>query len=69
MDDKVWTPAKLSAEQLDMVEETERTLGVPVNILALQPVGGKAASLNASQTECLQGLEKKLGMVLVALRK
>ncbi len=69
MNDKVWTPAKLSQQQLDMVKEAERTLGSPINILALEAIQGNPASLNASQTECLQGLEKKLGVVLVALKK
>ncbi len=66
---EVWTPANLSEQQLDVIKEAEQALESPINIRAFEPIQGNPASLNASQTECLQGLEKKLGMGLVALQK
>lgn len=69
MANKNWLPAKLSDEQLKQVKEAERTLADSVNIVALHPVDSNIADLNDSQKECLQGLEKRLGLVLVAYKK
>ncbi len=63
-----WTLANLTDEQLGKLKEAEQTLG-PFNLLAYQPVPVQPAQLNASQTECLQGLEKILGVTIVAYRK
>lgn len=69
MKDQVWVLAKLSDQQLEEVKEAERTLGSPLNILAFRQVDSKVAQLNGSQLDCLQGLEKKLGLALVAYNK
>lgn len=70
MDNKIWLMAKLSDEQLNKVKQAEQTLDPgSISIVALNEVDSNVASLNESQLECLAGLEKKLGMVLVAYKK
>ncbi len=66
--DNSWTLANLTDEQLRQLKEAEQTLG-PFNLLAYQPVQVKPAQLSASQIECLQGLEKNLGVTIVAYQK
>jgi arginine deiminase len=80
MSSTAWEWANLKPEQLKELKEGERTLAVkPVRLLAYQPAqqpkvqqqkiaeaGLKVAALNASQLECLEGLEKKLSSVVVA---
>ncbi len=73
-----WTWAALSNAQLMMVNEAEKTLGDNVSyVIAFQPGnapgimgipqnGLKVSRLNASQVECLQGLEQKLSVVAIA---
>ncbi len=68
MSDQVWKLANLSQEQIQKLKEVEPTLG-NINILAFSPVTLQPASLNPSQVECLQGLEKILGVTLVAFQK
>ncbi len=68
MADKLWELAKLDEAQLKMIREGEDTLD-SVALVALQPVKVEVAHLNPSQIECLQGLEKKLGITLVAYEK
>ncbi len=68
MNDTVWKIADLSDEQLTEIKEAEKTLG-PFNLLAFETVRLDAAQLSASQLECLQGLEKNLGITIVAYRK
>ncbi len=68
MKDTVWKIADLSEEQLKEIKEAEKTLG-PFNLLAFQPIKIETAGLTASQLECLQGLEKNLGITIVAYRK
>ena len=71
-----WTWATLNQTQLNKIAEAERSPG-PDFLLAYRPEAGapgghvadlglKPAPLNDSQTECLQGLEAKIGAVLVA---
>lgn len=67
MNDKLWMLAKLTDKQLEMVKEAEQALG-SIHVLALQPVDSKVANLNESQIECLQGVEKALGLTVVAYR-
>ncbi|HET7496321.1 MAG TPA: hypothetical protein VFJ80_12830 [Candidatus Limnocylindrales bacterium] len=74
-----WTLADLEPAQLDLVHEAERTLDTDV-VLAYAPtrwgtidpeavgVGLAPVDLEASQLECLQGLERMVGGVLVAYR-
>ncbi len=63
-----WTLANLTDEQLGKLKDAEQTLG-PFNLLAYQPLPVNAAQLTASQMECLQGLEKILGLTIVAYQK
>ncbi len=73
-----WTWANLDRQQLEDLKEAERTLGARI-LLAYESDGQskiqgnlflqndlKIAPLSASQVECLQGVEKKLGSVVVA---
>jgi len=73
-----WTWANLTADELSLVNEAERTLGATY-VLAYQPTANApssgvesqlhdvhAARLTASQLECLQGLESQLHAILVA---
>jgi hypothetical protein len=68
MEDKIWMLANLTDDQLKLVREAEQTLG-SINVLVFRPAGLKVAGLSESQIECLQGLEKKLGMTVVAYTK
>lgn len=78
MADQNWTWAELSQDKLQMLMEAEQTLGADI-LLAYQPARqgidpGKlversrlsVAPLNESQLECLQGMESKLGTVVIA---
>lgn len=68
MSDHVWKLADLTDEQLKQIKEAERTLG-PFTLLAFNSVKLDPAQLNASQLECLEGLEKNLGVTVVAYPK
>lgn len=76
-----WTWARLNGDQLALLAGAEKTLGDDY-LLAYQPGAqvldsGKGsplrdlgiAPLNASQLECLQGLEAKLQAVVIAYRQ
>ncbi len=79
MDGK-WQWAALTGDQLNMVMEAEKTLGnnvkyllvyqqaqaVPGNNVTKSPDHHPIASLSESQIECLNGLEKQLGAVVIA---
>jgi len=74
-----WSLAELEPAQIDLVHEAERTLDTDV-VMAYAPsrwgtvdpdaVGEHLhpVELEASQLECLQGLERMVGGVLVAYR-
>ncbi len=74
-----WSFAELEPAQIDLVHEAERTLDTDV-VMAYAPsrwgtvdpdaVGERLrpVELEASQLECLQGLERMVGGVLVAYR-
>ncbi len=68
MAEKMWEVADLDIEQLRLLQEAEQTFG-PVNLIAFDSIPANVAKLNASQVECLQGLEKKLGLTVVAYQK
>ncbi len=68
MADKIWELANLNKEQLDLIRQAEQTLD-SVSLVAFDSVNADVAKLNESQIECLQGLEKKLGLTIVAYRK
>ncbi len=73
-----WNWANLTQDQLDRIAEAEKTLGGNVSILLayqpgergyrpdMAPTEQPVAPLTESQVECLQGLEKQLGAVVVA---
>jgi hypothetical protein len=75
-----WNFADLEAEAVALVVEAERTLDTDL-VMAYQPsawgtvdpdtvgAGLDPAELEASQLECLQGLERRVGGVLVAYRR
>lgn len=67
MNDRIWMLANLTDEQLNKVQEAERTLGAEY-ILVFQPASMQVAELDESQVECLQGLEQDLGMTTVAYK-
>jgi hypothetical protein len=67
MSQGIWTIAKLTSEQEKELKEAEKTLGNGV-ILAFAESQVAASELTPSQLECLQGLEKKLGLVLVSVK-
>jgi hypothetical protein len=74
-----WSFADLEPAQIDLVHEAERTLDTDV-VMAYEPSswgtvdpdrigdGLQPVELEASQLECLQGLERMVGGVLVAYR-
>ncbi|HBY94553.1 MAG: hypothetical protein M5U01_27555 [Ardenticatenaceae bacterium] len=71
--DKAWTLAKLTNDQLQMVKKAEQTLG-PDYLLVfeatdLDKAEVQVADLNQSQLDCLQGLEQALHMTVVAYEK
>ena len=80
MSTQQWTFADLEPEQLVLVNEAERTLDTDV-VVAYAPspwgtvdpdtvaVGMHPVELESSQLECLQGLERMVGGVLVAYRR
>ena len=78
MTDTTWKWASLDTEGVELVEEAERTLGADV-VLAYSEGGPRTdgrlreglrpASLDASQLECLQGVETRLGIVAVAYQR
>jgi hypothetical protein len=77
MDNQSWTWAQLDERQMQALQEAERSLGADY-VLAYQaggegvqaPAGSlRAATLNASQVECLQGLERQVNATLVAYAK
>ncbi len=71
-----WTWANLNQEQLDKIENAEKTLGNNVRYLVayepgksfieISPNRMQISTLNESQVECLQGLESQLHTVVVA---
>ncbi len=75
-----WVFADLEPDQLALIAEAERTLDTDV-VLAYKPsawgtvdpdtigAGLAPAGLEASQLECLQGLERMVDGVLVAYRR
>lgn len=72
-----WTWAELDEAALDLVHEAEQTLGADVVLVFTQGApranGGifdlRPADLDASQLECLQGVEARIGGVAVAYQR
>ena len=76
-----WSYAELGPEQLALVAEAERTLDTDV-VMVYRPSdwgtvdvervtadGLRPVELEPSQLECLQGLEARVGGVMVAYRR
>ena len=78
MTDTTWKWATLDTEGLDLVQDAENTLGADI-VLAYSEgaprtdprlrAGLMPAALDASQLECLQGVEQRLGVVAVAYQR
>lgn len=68
MPEGIWTLAKLTPEQERLLKEAEATLGDGL-ILAFEKDGGVPSQLTPSQRECLHGLEQKLGLALVSVKR
>jgi hypothetical protein len=76
-----WSYADLGPEQLALVAEAERTLDTDVVMVYRPSAWGTAdpavvtadglrpVELEPSQLECLQGLEARIGGVMVAYRR
>jgi len=67
MPDNVWTLAHLTPEQLRLLQEAEATLGGGV-LLAFQREQVTPSQLSPSQLECLEGLERQLGLTILAVQ-
>ncbi|HSO01862.1 MAG TPA: hypothetical protein VLS46_05005 [Gaiellaceae bacterium] len=76
-----WSYAELGPEQLALVAEAERTLDTDV-VMVYRPSdwgtvdiervtadGLRPVELESSQLECLQGLEERVGGVMVAYKR
>lgn len=76
-----WSYAELGPDQLALVDEAERTLDTDI-VMVYEPSawgtvdpeivaaeGLHPVDLEASQLECLQGLEERVGGVMVAYRR
>lgn len=61
----MWTFSKLSKENMDAIDATEKKLGV--TLIAFSDEGTKYASLSEDAVDEVKELEKKLGLSLVAL--
>jgi hypothetical protein len=75
--ESIWTWAHLDAHGIELVEETERTLGAAFVVVYAEgnprrdvpaELPLKAASLDEHQLERLRGLESQVGGVAVAYR-
>lgn len=62
----IYTLRQLTPEQEQMIKEAEQSLGGGV-LLAFSDNQVRPADLNPSQLECLQGLEEKMGMTILAV--
>ncbi len=63
----VYTLAELTPEQERLLKEAEKTLGDCI-LLAYSDRQLSLADLTESQMECLQGLEEKTGLTILAVR-
>ena len=76
-----WSFAELEPTQIDLVHEAERTLDTDV-VMVYRPSawgtvdpevvtadGLRPVELEPTQLECLQGLEQRVGGVMVAYRR
>lgn len=78
MTETTWKWASLDDKALGLVQEAEATIGADVVLVYAQGgprtdgrtrLGLRPATLDASQLECLQGMEQLLGAVAVAYQR
>lgn len=78
MTETTWKWASLDDRALGLVQEAEATIGADVVLVYAQGgprtdgrtrLGLRPATLDASQLECLQGMEQLLGAVAVAYQR
>ncbi len=67
MPEAIWTLASLTPEQERLLKEAEATLGGGI-LLAYRSGTVEVSQLTESQLECLQGLEQKLGLTILAVQ-
>jgi hypothetical protein len=78
---EAWTLADLAPEQVALLDDAERTLDTDI-VLAFRPTtwgtvdadtlaadGLHPVDLDPIQLECLQGVERRIGSVVVAYRR
>ncbi|XYH97355.1 hypothetical protein ACMHYB_57965 [Sorangium sp. So ce1128] len=68
MEQAIWTLANLSAEQERLLKEAEAALNGGA-LIAFERRDVTPTQLTPSQLECLVGLEQRLGLVIVALKR
>ena len=68
MPQRMWTLGDLTEEQERMLKEAEASMGGDI-LLAYQQAPAEPADLTPEQLRQVEELEKKLGMVVVALRR
>lgn len=78
MTEMTWNWARLDRRGLDLLRETEGTLGAEIVLVYgdggpvaddATRLGLRPAVLDASQLECLQGMERMIGAVAVAYQR
>ena len=78
MTETIWKWASLDDKALGLVQEAEATIGAEVVLVYAEGgprtdgstrLGLRPATLDASQLECLQGMEQMLGAVAVAYQR
>jgi hypothetical protein len=77
MTETTWTWARLDERALALVNEAEETIGADIVLVYAEGapradatrLGLRPASLDASQLECLQGMEQAVGGVAVAYQR
>jgi hypothetical protein len=78
MTETTWKWASLDDRALELVQEAEKTIGADIVLVYAEGgprtdgrmrLGLRPAALDASQLECLQGMEQLLGAVAVAYQR
>jgi hypothetical protein len=77
MTETTWTWARLDDRAVALVNEAEQTIGADIVLVYAQGgptadathLGLRPAPLDASQLECLQGMERIVGGVAVAYQR
>ncbi len=78
MTETTWKWASLDGKALELVQEAEATIGADIVLVYTEGgpridgrtrLGLRPAALDASQLECLQGMEQMIGAVAVAYHR